>query len=137
MALIDVDTAARLKGAIRDRQSAELKSFVLLREWLSPDQLAQMEAKGHFEVIGSKTSRRYRIHTGTQQNVHELDKKGRPIRGWCFAPDGFLPAGDIMLAQKIALETDEERAMQVALPFQTETALGWFMSSMAEIWRRI
>jgi hypothetical protein len=137
MALTDVETAARLKGAIRDRQSAELKSFVLLREWLSPDQLAQMETKGHFDVIGSKTGRRYRIHTGTQQNVRELDKKGRSIRGWCFAPEGFLPAGDIMLAQKIALETDEGRAMQVALPFQTETGLGWFMSLMAEIWRRI
>jgi hypothetical protein len=137
MALIELEAAARLRVAIRDRQSAELKSLVLLREWLSPDQLAQMETKGHFEVIGSKTGRRYRIHTGTQQNVYELDRKGRPIRGWCFAPEGFLPAGDIMLAQKIALETDEERAMTVALSFRTDTGLGWFMSSMAAIWRRI
>jgi hypothetical protein len=135
MALIGLEASARRQAAIRNRQSAELKSLVLLRQWLSPDQLAQMETKGYFEVTGSKTGRRYRIHTGAQQNVSELDKKGRPIRGWCFAPEGFLPAGDIMLAQKIALETDEERAMKVALSFRTETGLGRFMSSLAAIWR--
>jgi len=68
----------------------------------------------------------------TQQNVYELDKKGRPFRGWCFAPKGFLPAGDVMLAQKIALETDEGGAMKVALPFWARTE--WFMSWVAAIW---
>ncbi len=37
--------------------------------------------------------------------------------GWCFAPKGYLVAGDVMLAQKIALETDERGALAVANRF--------------------
>ena len=32
----------------------------------------------------------------------------------CFAPDGYLVPGDVMLAQKIALETDELATLAVA-----------------------
>jgi hypothetical protein len=50
-------------------------------------------------------------------NIHELDGAGRPRAGWCFAPKGHLVAGDVMLAQKIALEIDERRALAVANRF--------------------
>jgi hypothetical protein len=50
-------------------------------------------------------------------NIHELDGAGRPRVGWCFAPEGHLVAGDVMLAQKIALETDERGALAVANRF--------------------
>jgi len=47
-------------------------------------------------------------------NVHEIDKAGRVKLGLCFAPKGSLVTGDVMLAQKIALETFERRALAVA-----------------------
>jgi hypothetical protein len=50
-------------------------------------------------------------------NIHELDGAGRPRVGWCFVPKGYLVAGDVMLAQKIALETDERGALTVANKF--------------------
>ena len=50
-------------------------------------------------------------------NIHELDGAGLPCVGWCFAPKGYLVAGDVMLAQKIALETDERGALAVANRF--------------------
>ncbi len=53
----------------------------------------------------------------TGLNIHELDGAGRPRVGWCFAPKGHLVAGDVMLAQKIALETDERGALAVANRF--------------------
>jgi hypothetical protein len=34
--------------------------------------------------------------------------------GLCFAPVGPLVKGDVMLAQKIALETDEQSALAAA-----------------------
>jgi hypothetical protein len=34
--------------------------------------------------------------------------------GLCFMPLGRLVAGDVILAQKIALETDERSALKVA-----------------------
>jgi hypothetical protein len=108
--------AARAAHAAQ-RLDPESKSKLLLREWLFPEQLAQYEAMGAFEVIGSETGTRYRIQEGRQQNVYEMDGKDRRIRGWCFMPKGNLATGDVMLAQKIALETDEEDVMKVAVLF--------------------
>jgi len=50
-------------------------------------------------------------------NVYELDDTGRAQVGWCFLPEGRLVPGDVMLAQKIALETSEIRALSVAINF--------------------
>jgi hypothetical protein len=95
----------------------EARGLRLLRTWLSPPQLQQFNAKAHFDVIGSDTGRRYRIHYGTEMNIHELDVEGRLKRGWCFVPQGRLVPGDVMLAQKIALEASEIRALSVAMKF--------------------
>jgi hypothetical protein len=46
-----------------------------------------------------------------------LDAASRPRAGWCFVPKDNLVAGDVMLAQKIALETDERGALAVANNF--------------------
>jgi hypothetical protein len=97
-----------------DRESRGLK---LLREWLSPEQLGQFERKGYFDVTGCHTGRRYRIQHGISMNVHEIDSVGHPVVGWCFVPNTYLVAGDVMLAQKIALETDERAALAVARSF--------------------
>jgi hypothetical protein len=45
------------------------------------------------------------------------DAFGCPVMGWCFLPKGGLVAGDVMLAQKIALENDERAALLVARRF--------------------
>ncbi len=50
-------------------------------------------------------------------NVLEVDEQGQPKIGWCFVPERPLVAGDIMLAQKIALETDELAVLAVANRF--------------------
>jgi hypothetical protein len=95
----------------------EARGLQLLKEWLSPEQFAQYDAKSYFEVTGCHSGKRYRISHGTSMNIHELDGAGRPCAGWCFAPKGHLVAGDVMLAQKIALETEERGALAVANSF--------------------
>jgi hypothetical protein len=100
-----------------------------LHEWLSPDQGAQLQQFGYFEVTGGKTGKRYRIMEGNCANVLELDDKGEPVRGWCFVPAGGLEAGDVMLAQKVALESCEGHARAVAnwfppkVPFMTRSLI--------------
>ena len=47
-------------------------------------------------------------------NIAELAANGRVTRRWCFAPEGALATGDVMLAQKIALETFELNALAIA-----------------------
>lgn len=98
----------------RAENTREVRGLRLLREWLSPIERAQLDAFGYFEVTGSDTGRRYRIHKGSTANVYELDGVGCPKMGWCFMPSGNLVAGDVMLAQKIALETSENSALAVA-----------------------
>jgi len=93
---------------------AEQKARALLRRWLSPAQLEQYEKKGHFEVVGSDSGKRYRIHRYDQMNIEELDERGARVAVWCFLPEGNLPVGDTMLAQKIALETNERSALAIA-----------------------
>src|SRR5436190_14415906 len=92
----------RLPRYLRQWQRREARSVELLKRWLSRDQLAQFETKGCFEVIGCDSGRRYRISQGAGMNIYEL-KEGGHI-GWCFVPEGYLAIGDVMLAQKIALE---------------------------------
>jgi hypothetical protein len=96
----------------------EQRGLKLLREWLSQEQLAQYDVCRYFEVIGCHTGKRYRICHGTGANVIELDDAAMPRTGWCFVPGQNLVAGDVMLAQKIALETDERGALAAANNFK-------------------
>jgi hypothetical protein len=99
------------------RGESEMRGLVLLEEWLSPEQLAQYRAHRYFEVTGCHSGRRYRIRHGVGMNIFEVDASGRSVAGWCFVPKDNLVAGDVMLAQKIALETNERGALLVAKSF--------------------
>jgi hypothetical protein len=98
----------------RSHLHSEERSQDLLRQWLSPDQAEQYDRCQLFEVVGSDTATRYRIRLGTTMNVEELAANGRIARRWCFAPEGASATGDVMLAQKIALETFELDALAIA-----------------------
>ena len=102
---------------LASKSSPEARGLNLLREWLSPEQLAQFDAKGYFDVIGCHSRKKYRIRCGLSANIDELDVAGVPRIGWCFVPEIYLVAGDVMLAQKIALETNERDALAVANRF--------------------
>ena len=96
------------------RSKTKVRALTLLGEWLSPEQRACYDRFRYFDVIGSDTGTRYRIHYGTQTNIEELSHAGQRVCRWCFVPEGDLVAGDVMLAQKIALETNERGALAVA-----------------------
>jgi hypothetical protein len=68
---------------------------------------------------GCDSEKRFRIHYGVSMNVNRKPTVP-PIAGWCFVPTGYLVAGDVMLAQKIALETNEFGALAVANTFLPE-----------------
>jgi hypothetical protein len=99
------------------KDTPETRGKRLLRRWLSAEQRAQFDALGFFDVVGCNTGKRYRIHYGQSANIREIDEAGNPKMGWCFVPKGYLVAGDVVLAQKIALETDELAALAVANRF--------------------
>jgi hypothetical protein len=98
----------------RPRTPADKRAVALLLSWLTPEQEKQWHARGDFEVIGCDTGRRYRITYRPVMNVHELDPDGHPVQQWCFSPEGRVAIGDVLLAQKIALETMEREALALA-----------------------
>ena len=101
-------------------KEAQARGVQLLKENLSPTQRDQYEEAGYIEVVGGQTGNRYRIHLGSLMNVELLDSKGKPIATLCFMPRGRLADGDIMLAQKLALELFEADALKVAKKIPTE-----------------
>ena len=120
-----VSAGVRNVLTLRERYRAmtdarETRGITLLREWLSPMQRAQFDASKSFDVVGCDSGRRYRIHYGRVTNVHEIASAGQPVTGWCFVPSGHLVAGDVMLAQKIALETNERATLAVANRFDVQ-----------------
>jgi hypothetical protein len=96
------------------RRLAEEKGLSLLRCWLTREQDEQWSRDNAFDVVGCDTGTRYRITDSTSMNIIELDKDGHSVRRWCFTPVGPVVKGDVLLAQKIALETMENRARGVA-----------------------
>src|SRR3954469_12555270 len=106
-----------LYRSFTEQNGPEARSRRLLRDWLSLEQRMQFDTNNYFEVTGSHTGRRYRVHYGTMSNVVEVDADGQPATGWCFVPERALAPGDVMLAQKIALETDEAGVLALAHRF--------------------
>jgi hypothetical protein len=96
---------------------AQERGIQLLKENLTPIQRKQYEKYGYFDVTGGKTGKRYRIRHGRQMNIEQLDRNGRRVCGWCFFPQGSLVSGDVMLAQKAALELYEADALRLANRF--------------------
>jgi hypothetical protein len=98
----------------RSNREAHERGMRLLTGNLSPTQRAQYETCGYFEVTGGDTGKRYRITQAYQMNVQEMGNSGRRTRSLCFVPKGGLVLGDVMLAQKFALELFESHALAVA-----------------------
>jgi hypothetical protein len=107
-------TEPRFRQRSQARRQAEEKGFALLRAWLTPEQATQWDARKEFEVVGCDTGTRYRIRRGTAMNVHQLDCMGRDVARWCFTPQGGVVTGDVLLSQKIALETMEREVLAIA-----------------------
>ena len=115
LAIMAYDVSAHAWAAVDPtRRFAEQKAASLLGEWLSPSQRAQYDKEGQFEVTGCHSGKRYRILHRRQTNVIELDDRGARVASWCFRPEGDLAMADIMLAQKIALETNEHVTLAIA-----------------------
>jgi hypothetical protein len=92
----------------------EANARQLLRENISAVQRAQLRTLGYFEVTGGTTGKTYRIRSNHGMNVDEMGKSSKRTRIMCFNPCGLVALGDIMLAQKLALELFEPEVLAVA-----------------------
>ena len=95
----------------------EVRASALLRRHCSREQRVTFASRGYFDVVSSG-GRRYRITEGTCQNVYSLvaceDGTWYPLQCFCLVAP-VLPIGDLLLAQKLLLETDEQRFLAEAV----------------------
>jgi hypothetical protein len=87
-------------------RQADGKARALLESVLHWDDLAAFKRHGHLVVHG-RSGRRYRLRQGRVANIDVIGRDGRILHRLCAHPDRTMPALDIMLAQKLWLETDE------------------------------
>jgi hypothetical protein len=119
---------------LQRRERVINRSRDLLRSCLQTEQLLQFDSLGCFTVRGRLND--YRINQGRTANVDVLSPDGRCLRRLCFYPEsaggGELPAFDVMLAQKLMLECDEERALTIAVAHPILVGLAIAMPMAAE-----
>ena len=95
-------------------QAAIDKARVLLERALTPEQRRDLYARGYFYVNGKRFT--YRIREGHSANVDALDSSGCVMIRFCAHPLGRVPVYDVMLAQKLWIETDENMFLKKAAP---------------------
>lgn len=92
-------------------QEAQRKAWSLLKSNLSPEQTLELDSKEHFHL--HVAGERYRIQKGSHGNVQLLNPDGTVKRQFCIQP-ADVPVGDIMLAQKLLLESNVREFYRIA-----------------------
>jgi hypothetical protein len=101
-------------------KEAEARALELLKSCLNASQLATYNESKFFYVTGGVSGRRYRIRFGRSFNIDQLDEGDKLVCRWCVTPSATLVTADILVAQKIALESCEMEALTVANFFSGE-----------------
>lgn len=92
---------------------AHRRSMKLLHSWLTPRQLASFRRREYFEVTGGSSGVKYRLYPRYSFGIKVLEGK-RAGQSLCVIPRDAPALGDILLAQKIGLETNEEETLRLA-----------------------
>lgn len=96
----------------RSVSEAEQRSKTLLYGLLTGEQLAEMEAATQFHVRGAD-GHTYLIRKGYGHNVWRIENGLRTVQ-YCLVTRGHVPVYDLMLTQKLLLETDPEHFIRTA-----------------------
>lgn len=91
---------------LRTRTALE-RSKALLEEFLDKAQLKEFRAKGTV-TVKAKGGMRYRLNPVSAFGIDVLDWRGRVKTQLCLTTDVHVPIYDLMLTQKMMLETPKE-----------------------------
>lgn len=87
-------------------EGAAVRAMDLLYSCLNDEQREMLRAHKKFRVVSNKLNI-FEICEGKTHNIYKLDMQGKRVENWCVLPQGELAMGDVLLAQKVWLETDE------------------------------
>lgn len=95
------------------RAGAQRRALDLLKQILTETQLAAFE-KDECIPVDASSGKKYVIKKGRAGNVFSI-KDGKLVEKYCIHPrDSEVPEADVMLAQKLILETNEEEFLRIA-----------------------
>jgi hypothetical protein len=98
----------------RNRETADRRARDLLFDHLTEAQRETIAKHGWFLVEGGKSKKKYRIDIAmVAGNIAELERE-RVTHRLCCHLEHVIPTHDHFLAQKLALEFDEERFLLTA-----------------------
>lgn len=99
--------------AKKEQEEATRRAEELLNRHLNEEQRKQYRKEKKFKVIGGDGAA-FEIGSQWSGNVSELNGRGKPIRRFCAHPREQVPIPDLMLSQKLMLETDPEAFRKIA-----------------------
>ena len=106
----DREYSASLVNFTADKSEAEMRAKVLLESVLDSDQVEELRARDRF-FVRSRSGKRYLIQRGVAGNVfHVREDSDDKLTRYCIHPQhegSDIPIYDVMLAQKLLLESDE------------------------------
>jgi hypothetical protein len=106
------------KARKKKARVAAMRSQALLYRYLTKEQKWSLRGTKSFEVTG-QDGNTYRIRTQFGGNVERLDSETRePLYSYCVVPKyevTGLPINDLLLAQKVLIETDVKSFLDIAV----------------------
>ncbi len=106
------------------RKKARARARKLLKRHLTPKQWLDYDTHGEFFVKTPK-GHLYQIGSARDHNIVRLNKRRKAMRVLCASIYGYgVPVEDIMLAQKLMLETQEDAFLKIAHHWPVSTAQG-------------
>lgn len=100
-------------------EEVKKKAWALFKSHLTTEQLHDFKITKSITCIGNKTGNFYKINCDGRRNFN-ITKNNDTL---CFQTKGDLPLGDFYLAQKLAIECNEDEVLRVC---------NWLVSSLNE-----
>lgn len=108
------EEAVRAQQEAARAEAAKACAEALLLANLDEAQAAEFRQCRHFVVHSRDRARRYRVEYGIAGNIKLLGDQGLVVASFCIHPDMKCPTEDVMLAQKLMIECDEEQFLKIA-----------------------
>jgi len=113
LCVVIVVIAAGLAYRQRRLARAERRADRLVRELLTPGELAQLEERGYLDVPSQATPGRF-YRVPARPGLVTVMESGRPIVRLCLHPTRKLPDAEHVIAHKLLLEGAEAEYWQMA-----------------------
>ncbi len=95
---------AQISERQKKKEACTARAREILLEFLDPEQRAEFEAEKRFRVQG-QDGHAYLIEYKAAHNVFRLEGETKVVE-YCLVASGYVPIPDLMLTQKILLESD-------------------------------